>query len=83
MTAMFTALADAALDAPRTAAKLSLYGLRLAMGLTTHRRPVGDIEWSWLEGGSRDGEPLILLHGFSGSKDNWLSTRRCFPIATA
>jgi abhydrolase domain-containing protein 6 len=65
-------LTDLALDVPRTAAKLSLHALRWTMGLTPHRRPVGDIEWAWLEGGPADGEPLVLLHGFSGSKDNWL-----------
>ena len=42
------------------------------MGLSPHRRPVNDIEWSWLESGPADGEPIVLLHGFSGSKDNWL-----------
>ncbi len=69
---LLTALADAALDAPRKATKFTIYGARLALGLVTHRRPVDDIEWSWLEGGNPKGEPLILLHGFSGSKDNWL-----------
>lgn len=65
-------LTDLALDTPRTAAKLSLHALRWTMGLSQHRRPVDDIEWSWLESGPADGEPLVLLHGFSGSKDNWL-----------
>lgn len=65
-------LADIALDVPRTAAKFTLRAIRLSFGLSTYRRPVDDIEWSWLEGGSPDGEPLVLLHGFSGSKDNWL-----------
>lgn len=65
-------LTDIALDGPRTTAKLALRALRWTMGLTTYRRPVDDIEWAWIESGPADGEPLVLLHGFSGSKDNWL-----------
>lgn len=30
----------------------------------------GDTRWSYYEGGK--GPPLVLLHGFSGSKENWL-----------
>lgn len=30
----------------------------------------GDTRWSYYAGG--DGPPLVLLHGFSGSKENWL-----------
>jgi len=26
----------------------------------------------WLQGGNRDGEPVVLLHGFGASKENWL-----------
>ncbi|MBO9695261.1 MAG: alpha/beta fold hydrolase [Sphingopyxis sp.] len=68
----FSTLTDLALDAPRTAAKFTLQAMRLSLGLATRRQPVDDIEWAWLEGGTPDGEPLVLLHGFSGSKDNWL-----------
>ncbi|WP_417609258.1 alpha/beta fold hydrolase [Parasphingorhabdus sp.] len=32
---------------------------------------VGDLVWPYLEGGPADGEPLVLLHGFGGDKDNW------------
>ena len=32
---------------------------------------VGDLKWPYLEGGKADGEPLVLIHGFGGDKDNW------------
>lgn len=69
---VFTGLAGLALEGLRTVAKFSLQAMRQAMGLSTHRRPVGDIEWSWIEAGPPDGEVVVLLHGFSGTKDNWL-----------
>jgi abhydrolase domain-containing protein 6 len=43
---------------------------RLRAGASEHRRVVGDHEWSWLEAG--EGPPVVLVHGFSGSKENWL-----------
>lgn len=39
-------------------------------GLRRQRRQVGDHEWVWLEAG--DGPPLVLVHGFTGAKENWL-----------
>lgn len=35
--------------------------------------------WSYLEGGA--GEPVVLLHGFAGSKDNWI--RFAAPLVKA
>ncbi|MEH6789557.1 alpha/beta fold hydrolase [Parasphingorhabdus sp.] len=32
---------------------------------------VGNLVWPYLEGGPAEGEPLVLLHGFGGDKDNW------------
>ena len=32
---------------------------------------VGDIEWPYLDGGKARGEPVVLVHGFGGDKDNW------------
>jgi len=29
------------------------------------------LTWPYLEGGKADGEPLVLIHGFGGDKDNW------------
>lgn len=43
---------------------------RLRAGAGEKRLVVGDHEWRYLEAG--DGPPLLLVHGFSGSKENWL-----------
>ena len=32
---------------------------------------VGGTSWPYLEGGSPAGEPVVLIHGFGGDKDNW------------
>lgn len=39
-------------------------------GAAVQVRVVDDHRWSWLEAGS--GPPLVLLHGFTGAKENWL-----------
>jgi abhydrolase domain-containing protein 6 len=46
--------------------------VRASAGVVTQERVIAGVQWSWLEAGPRDGEPLVLLHGFSGSKDNWI-----------
>lgn len=45
---------------------------RATIGVLTKECVVGGVRWSWIEAGPSDGEPLVLLHGFAGSKDNWL-----------
>ncbi|MBS0474595.1 MAG: alpha/beta fold hydrolase [Proteobacteria bacterium] len=45
---------------------------RATAGVATHERMVHGVRWSWFEAGPSDGEPLVLLHGFAGSKDNWM-----------
>jgi len=64
-------LLDAA-AAPVTAflsiARLAARGLA---GIGTYHRVIDGVRWCWSEAGPRDGEPLILLHGFAGDKDNW------------
>ena len=45
--------------------------LRRKGKLTQKSVKVGEIVWPYLEGGPPDGEPLVLLHGFGGDKDNW------------
>lgn len=45
--------------------------LRRKGGLVQKSVQVGDIEWPYLEGGSPDAEPMVLIHGFGGDKDNW------------
>lgn len=43
---------------------------RWRAGAQVHERVVDDHRWRFLEAGS--GPPLLLVHGFSGSKENWL-----------
>lgn len=43
---------------------------RWRAGAVEHGVQVDDHRWVWLEAG--DGPPLVLLHGFTGMKENWL-----------
>ncbi len=45
--------------------------IRLRGGMRKKSIKVGDNIWPYLDGGRRDGVPVILLHGFGGDKDNW------------
>lgn len=40
-------------------------------GLTTRSLKVGDVEWSYSEGGDKPKPTVMLVHGLSGSRDNW------------
>lgn len=40
-------------------------------GLTTRSLKVGDVEWSYSEGGDKTKPTVMLVHGLSGSRDNW------------
>jgi pimeloyl-ACP methyl ester carboxylesterase len=42
----------------------------LVAGVERREAAVGDHTWVWFERGA--GPPLVLVHGFSGSKENWL-----------
>lgn len=45
--------------------------LRRRASLSRKSIRVGDIEWPYLDGGKPAGEPVVLVHGFGGDKDNW------------
>lgn len=54
----------------------TLYGWMKSMirsrgGMRQKSIKVGDDVWPYLEGGSDNGVPVVLLHGFGGDKDNW------------
>jgi len=57
---------------PRQFLRLVLLAVRRIMGLKTRSVEFDGTLWSYLEGGPESGEVLVLLHGFSGDKDNWL-----------
>ncbi len=45
--------------------------LRRRAALVRKAVRVGDIEWPYLDGGKAGGDPVVLVHGFGGDKDNW------------
>ncbi len=45
--------------------------LRRRAALVRKSVRVGDIEWPYLDGGKAGGDPVVLVHGFGGDKDNW------------
>jgi pimeloyl-ACP methyl ester carboxylesterase len=45
--------------------------LRRRASLSRKSVRVDDIEWPYLEGGKAAGDPVVLVHGFGGDKDNW------------
>lgn len=54
---------------PASAARAWLALIRRAGGLRTHRIDLADASTEYLDGGA--GEPLVLIHGFGGDKDNF------------
>lgn len=50
---------------------------RMALGFARRVVEVDGIRWVWAEGGSRDPDApvLVMLHGYTGSKENW------YPVA--
>lgn len=56
---------------PRKLYDLMRSMIRRRGGMRQKSVKVGDDVWPYLEGGSGDGVPVVLLHGFGGDKDNW------------
>ncbi len=40
-------------------------------GLTSRTLKVGDVEWAYSEGGDKAKPTVMLVHGLSGTRDNW------------
>ena len=59
------------LFAPGVLVKFARNMLRRKGALVEKRIMVEGLEWPYLEGGNPSGEPLVLVHGFGGDKDNW------------
>ncbi len=62
--------------APSYLYKKAIDGMRKEAGLTIKSVNIPDFKIVYLEGGT--GEPLIMLHGFGGDKDNWLRFAKYF-----
>lgn len=45
---------------------------RLATGMRKRSAEIDGHRMVWMEGGKASGEPVLLLHGFTSSKENWL-----------
>jgi len=45
--------------------------LRRRASLSLQTVHAGGIDWPYLAGGNAVGEPVVLVHGFGGDKDNW------------
>ena len=56
---------------PRQFLRLLLLAMRRIMGFRTRSIEFEGTRWPYLEGGPESAEALLLLHGFSGDKDNW------------
>ncbi len=56
---------------PEQSAKLGISAERSMSGLEYKTVVIGDETWHYLEGGPKDAEVVLLLHGFGGDKDNW------------
>ena len=41
-------------------------------GLHQHSLQVGDTRWVYVEGGKKEGPPLLLIHGYGGTYADWL-----------
>ena len=56
---------------PRVLFNLARKALRRKGKMRFESVRVGDMTWPFLEGGNPQGEPVVLVHGFGGDKDNW------------
>ncbi|WP_043310195.1 alpha/beta fold hydrolase [Pseudomonas sp. ML96] len=51
---------------------------RQRAGLSSHELKVDGLTIHYYEGGPRDGETLVMIHGFGANRDNWLRFARHF-----
>ena len=56
---------------PEHTARLAIKAERSLSGLEYTSIVVDNETWHYLEGGPKDAEVVLLLHGFGGDKDNW------------
>jgi pimeloyl-ACP methyl ester carboxylesterase len=59
------------LVAPARLLALLRWALRLRSGSRVRWVEAAGSRWPYLEGGNPAGEPMVLLHGYAGDKDNW------------
>lgn len=64
-------LSTQAVAAPAINIQNVLQQERTWAGLSTKKVKVGEIDWAYSEGGPSNKPVIVLLHGLSGSRDNW------------
>ena len=68
---LFAALLALAALYPQKATSIAIGIERYAGGLDHKTIIVGGEAWHYLEGGPKDADVLLMIHGFGGDKDNW------------
>lgn len=63
---------------PATLVSLSRFIDRERAGLSDQQKEVAQLSIHYYEGGPKDGETILMVHGFGASKDNWLVFARYF-----
>lgn len=56
---------------PRQATMLAVNAERFRSGLRYKTVVIENETWHYLEGGPKDAEVILMVHGFGGNKDNW------------
>src|SRR5690606_24550865 len=51
--------------------QLYLSQQRIQAGLQSKTLKIGDVTWSYSEGGAKNKPSVILIHGLAGTRDNW------------
>jgi pimeloyl-ACP methyl ester carboxylesterase len=70
--ALLGAYVGAGLLAPQWLPETVFAAQRWRAGAERREAVVGDHRWVWLEAGPADAPLLVLVHGYTGSKENWL-----------
>lgn len=56
---------------PEQATQMGVEAERKRSGLVHKKRKIAGETWHYLEGGPKDAEVVLLLHGFAAEKDHW------------
>ena len=61
---------------PTTLLATVQFAERQLAGLSLHSQTVGDLTYSYYDGGPQDAPAIVMIHGFGANKDNWLRFAR-------
>ncbi|NIB42197.1 alpha/beta hydrolase [Pseudomaricurvus alkylphenolicus] len=77
-TVVIAVLAVAYIFFPKPIIAMTTSLIRHQSRLTSHTMIVDGEQWHYLEGGPKDAELMVLVHGFGADKDNWTLYARYF-----